>query len=46
MRLVVALTGASGQIVGIRLIERLISRGIEVLRCSIEGGKADDESRN
>ncbi|MCQ4153112.1 MAG: UbiX family flavin prenyltransferase [Archaeoglobales archaeon] len=30
MKLIVALTGASGQIVGIRLIERLVSKGIEV----------------
>lgn len=30
MKFIVALTGASGQIVGVKLIERLISRGFEV----------------
>jgi 4-hydroxy-3-polyprenylbenzoate decarboxylase len=39
MRLVVALTGASGQIVGIRLIERLISRGIEVYAVASRAAK-------
>jgi len=39
MKLVVALTGASGQIVGIRLIERLISKGIEVYAIASRAAK-------
>ncbi|MEM0215758.1 MAG: UbiX family flavin prenyltransferase [Archaeoglobaceae archaeon] len=39
MKLIVALTGASGQIVGIRLIEKLISKGIEVYAIASRAAK-------
>ncbi|MCX8172807.1 MAG: UbiX family flavin prenyltransferase [Archaeoglobaceae archaeon] len=39
MKLIVALTGASGQIVGIRLIEKLISNGVEVYAIASRAAK-------
>ncbi|MEM0351335.1 MAG: UbiX family flavin prenyltransferase [Archaeoglobaceae archaeon] len=39
MRFVVALTGASGQIVGIRLVERLLERGFEVIAIATRAAK-------
>lgn len=39
MRVIVALTGASGQIVGIRLIEKLISKGVEVYAIASRSAK-------
>lgn len=39
MKLIVALTGASGQIVGIRLIEKLVAKGIEVYAIASRAAK-------
>ncbi|MDK2795395.1 MAG: flavin prenyltransferase [Archaeoglobaceae archaeon] len=39
MKLIVALTGASGQVVGIRLIEKLISKGFEVYAIASRSAK-------
>uniref|UniRef100_A0A7J2TJA4 Flavin prenyltransferase UbiX n=1 Tax=Archaeoglobus fulgidus TaxID=2234 RepID=A0A7J2TJA4_ARCFL len=39
MKFVVALTGASGQIIGIRLIERLLERGFEVIAIATKAAK-------
>lgn len=39
MKFVVALTGASGQIVGIRLIERLLEKGHEVIAVATRAAK-------